>query len=214
MHTANPDKCLCELSRVLKINGYAWIYVYGSGGIYWKIISLFRDILHDVTSEKCISILQSLGYSSRYIAEYIDDWKVPYLRTYTNYDFSRRLTEIGFENVKPLNFGVNYDTSQRKSVRPEEACWWGEGDLRYLVKKVNKFTNSGESISDSVQGSQYSYSDNIEQTFSGVLRKFKSSMNGDETYRVKACANIQFHLRKIMDQNKPLNIPQILKLFE
>ena len=36
-HAKNTDKCLKELTRVLKKNGHLKLFVYGSGGIYWKI---------------------------------------------------------------------------------------------------------------------------------------------------------------------------------
>lgn len=214
MHTANPDKCLCELSRVLKINGRAWIYVYGSGGVYWRIIRVFRHILRDISSDKCISILKSLGISARYIAEYLDDWKVPYLRTYTNKEFSLRLSQIGFDNASPLKYGVSYDTSQRITLYPNEACWWGEGDLRYLVTKTKKFIRTGQPLSDSEYGSDYVFHKNIEDAFSKILLDYANNMSSDEYQIVKSCAHIQSALRQIMGQNKPFDVSQIIKLFE
>src|SRR5690606_25539730 len=45
MHTENPDACLSEISRVLKVGGNAWIYVYGAGGLYWYLVRHFRKVL-------------------------------------------------------------------------------------------------------------------------------------------------------------------------
>jgi ubiquinone/menaquinone biosynthesis C-methylase UbiE len=70
MHTHNPDKCISELSRVLKNGGKAWIYVYGSGGLYWYCVQRFRKITKDIAPNFCISLLRLLGYSSRYVGEY------------------------------------------------------------------------------------------------------------------------------------------------
>lgn len=36
----------------------------------------------------------------------MDDWKAPYLRAYTNYDFSKRLVALGFKNADPLSMGT------------------------------------------------------------------------------------------------------------
>lgn len=42
MHTANLDASLFEISRVLRIGGESWIYVYGPGGVYWYLVDAFR----------------------------------------------------------------------------------------------------------------------------------------------------------------------------
>ena len=43
MHTERPNKCLAELARVCKTGGQGWLYIYGSGGLYWKTIYRFRN---------------------------------------------------------------------------------------------------------------------------------------------------------------------------
>jgi SAM-dependent methyltransferase len=58
MHTAEPDTCLKEITRVLKIGGNAWMYVYGAGGIYWRFIRQFREMTQGIPAGRCISILQ------------------------------------------------------------------------------------------------------------------------------------------------------------
>ena len=83
MHTHNPLKSLMQINRILKNNHYAYIYVYGVGGLYWSLVEIFRDELKNISPKKLIDVLLNLGYSNRYVAEYLDDWKVLHLRKYS-----------------------------------------------------------------------------------------------------------------------------------
>ncbi|MBN2735005.1 MAG: methyltransferase domain-containing protein [Methanomicrobiaceae archaeon] len=139
MHTSDPDKCLQEITRVLKKNGYLWLYVYGSGGVYWSMVDWVRKTLCDVDVKDCIYQLRIMEIPIRRIAEWIDDWFAGYLRRYTNSDVKNRLKELGFENAERLNYGTVYDTSQRRQVADEdEIALMGEGDLRYFCQKTGE----------------------------------------------------------------------------
>ena len=81
-HAADPDRCLTEITRVLAPGGRAWIYVYGAGGVYWYAVRHFRRWFRDMSSERLIATLQLAGLEPRYVAEYLDDWKVSFLRAY------------------------------------------------------------------------------------------------------------------------------------
>jgi ubiquinone/menaquinone biosynthesis C-methylase UbiE len=60
-HAAAPDRCLSEITRVLKVGGRAWIYVYGAGGVYWYAVRHFRNWFRDVSPVALISLLQLAG---------------------------------------------------------------------------------------------------------------------------------------------------------
>ena len=96
MHTERPNRCLKEIARILKRGGRSWIYVYGSGGVYWRSVQHFRSMLNEVEVRECIGALQLLRYETRYVAEFIDDWFATHLRSYTHTDFSAALTHAGF----------------------------------------------------------------------------------------------------------------------
>jgi ubiquinone/menaquinone biosynthesis C-methylase UbiE len=206
MHTHNPDACLRELARVLKIGGRAWIYVYGSGGAYWYAVRRFRKIVRDVAPARCISALRLLGYAPRFVAEYLDDWKVPYLRTYTDADFGTRLADFGFERTVPLPRGVSYDTSERRTRYPEDAPWLGEGDLRYLVKKPGNVRAGGKPISASEYGSEVDFDSRIPKRFAPAFDRLEQALEGDPITALAACGRIQFRLRELMSQEGPLKL--------
>ena len=137
MHTAHPNQCVSELARVLKPGGQAWIYVYGSGGIYWRTIQHLRALMKPIDVRRCQAMLSVMRYEPRYVAEFIDDWYAVHLRTYTARDFEARLRAVGFEAPQRLKYGVDYDTSQRRFTAGStfEQEMMGEGDLRYLLTK-------------------------------------------------------------------------------
>lgn len=134
-HATDPDRCLDEITRVLKPGGQAWIYVYGSGGVYWYAVRHFREWFRDVSNESLIAMLQLAGLEPRYIGEYLDDWKVSYLRAYRAAPVIARLKELGYADPKALPLGVPYDTNHRNTKWPGERPWLGEGDLRFLLTK-------------------------------------------------------------------------------
>lgn len=158
MHTMHPNRCLEEISRVLKVGGQSWVYIYGAGGAYWRIILFLRQFLKDVTLEQCMDCLALYDYDTRYVAEYIDDWYVPYLRMYCARELDAKFADLGFESPTPLLYGVDYDTSQRLTVSEQaEVDLMGEGDLRYFLTKTGHPTTTSVTIPEEGHGSNFSW---------------------------------------------------------
>src|SRR4051812_11898027 len=136
-HTAEPDQGLKEITRVLKPGGHMWLYLYGSGGVYWYVVDWIRELLAGVDVRECIWQLRLMEMPVGRIAEWIDDWFTGYLRRYTRADVVRRLDELGFENTAVLDRGVTYDTSQRRiGATDRERQLMGEGDVRNFCRKA------------------------------------------------------------------------------
>jgi ubiquinone/menaquinone biosynthesis C-methylase UbiE len=136
-HIADPDAGLREITRVLKKDGWMWLYLYGSGGIYWYTVDWIRETLHGVDVRDCIWHLRLMEMPVRRIAEWIDDWFVPYLRRYTREDATRRLDELGLDHTAPLDRGMGYDTSHRRiGAAAGELALMGDGDVRFFCHKA------------------------------------------------------------------------------
>lgn len=217
MHTHNPDECLKEWSRVLKRGGKAWIYVYGSGGVYWYSVYKFRELLRNFSEEQLIESLTYLQTPVSYLAEYMDDWKAPYLRTYTDSDFATRLREFGFSNATPVPLGTDYDTSHRIHTYPGDKKFLGEGDLRYLLAKTADADLSGPQnpISSSERGSDYIYDPDyaalLDQKFALIAEKTK----GDLYSTVMTCAYLQRNLRdQIFASHESYDMDKFLTYFD
>lgn len=216
MHTHNPDKCLQELSRVLKVGGQSWIYVYGSGGVYWYCVYKFREMLKNFSEEKCIQAMELAQIPVQFLAEYMDDWKAPYLRTYTDSDFSNRLKELGFTDTYLQPFGTDYDTSHRINTFSGDKLFVGEGDLRYLLtKSSSNIENSSTPISDSVYGSDYQYPKQYTDIIDEKMNEIQKLTNDSLVLKVLSCAYIQRHLRDdIFDKDKPFEMSVFVNYFE
>jgi SAM-dependent methyltransferase len=137
-HTAEPDRALIEIARVLKPGGHMWLYLYGSGGVYWYVVDWIREVLRGVDVRECIWQLRLMEMPVGRIAEWIDDWFTGYLRRYTRADVVQRLDELGFTETAVLDRGVTYDTSERRvGATDRERQLMGEGDVRNFCRKTS-----------------------------------------------------------------------------
>lgn len=209
MHTAHPDACLKELARVLKKGGKAWLYVYGTGGLYWWMVRHFRGILANVEPSAAMASLQLMRYAVRYVAEYMDDWKVPYLRTYSIEDLGARLFELGFDGNAPLRYGVDYDTSHRRNVHPDDENWMGDGDLRYLLTKTGNAVTDRHRLNEGEYGSEPKFAPVIERRFGKYFDELAKLVANSSFLALAACSHIQKDLRDIMSKPGHLDIDAI-----
>ncbi len=208
MHTIDPDKCLQEISRVLKTGGSMWLYVYGAGGIYWYMVDWVRKTLHDVDVKDCICQLRIMEMPIRRIAEWIDDWFAGYLRRYTDDDVENRLKELGLVNTDRLKYGTIYDTSQRRQgASHTEINLMGEGDLRYFCQKGRNPTGNNFVLPDNEgKGSFYTDSDLVLK-FSDPLEQLSKNINcleikrGHEmtTYKIMVCRSVHSKVRSLLE---------------
>ena len=215
MHTANPDKCLNEITRVLKVGGKAWFYVYGAGGIYWYTISQIRKYLKEISIDDCLNALKLMRYPVRYIAEFIDDWKVPYHRVYNNEELTERLRVLGYENATVLKRGALYDTSERLYKYPNSKTLIGEGDLRYLLEKTSSKTLQ-DNLSNCYHGSdEYNYNTELTDEFKSLFEDaFSDSYANQSRFVTLAkCAYVHKGLRDLLSEDNDLNIKAFRKLF-
>jgi SAM-dependent methyltransferase len=134
MHTARPNSCLSQFSRVLRHNGYFCLYACGAGWVYRTLISYLHAFMKEVPIHSCISAPCLMGHEARYVAEFADDWYVCCLRTYTHHDLSHRLEALGFREPDPPTSRMDYDTSHRLNTFQSDAerALGGEGGLQYI----------------------------------------------------------------------------------
>lgn len=209
MHTKSPDVCLAEISRVLKMNGQMWLYIYGAGGLYWRIIFHFRELMKGIETQDCIKALHLMYHSNRYIAEFIDDWYASHLRCYTHADLCSRLASLGFENPTTLKLGVDYDSNHRKTVfkSEEEDVLMGEGDLRYLLTKTATPSASGfNPLKDGEYGSDYLWPEYIKQEIDPLFEGLAEKLRAKDWSKIALAAHIQRELRLRLTENKRMSL--------
>ena len=134
-HTSNMEKGLSELYRVLKPNGKAFLYLYGSGGVHWKFRRMAKEVMRSVPSDYAKSVLRCIGLpSNRFI--FIDAWYVP-IEIHTNRkDLEQLLRDVGFSRFDKL-VGSN-PTDLETLVEGDKLFareMFGDGEHRYLLFK-------------------------------------------------------------------------------
>jgi ubiquinone/menaquinone biosynthesis C-methylase UbiE len=208
-HTEDPDRALVELARVLKPGGRFWLYLYGSGGVYWFTIDWIRALLagHDI--RHCIYQLRLMSIPVRRIAEWIDDWFSPHLRRYTVGDVQQRLRELGFADAEALAGGTVYDTSQRLiGADQTEAELMGDGDVRFFCTKTQEPREQEHPLPDPPGGKGSPYTDGAAVTaFAEPLARVAAALeqvearHGSEVgfYRVAACGSVHSKVRSLLE---------------
>ncbi len=219
-HCADPDRGLCEVSRVLKCGGHLWLYLYGAGGIYWRVIDWIRHMLRGMDPRRCILQLRLMATPVRRIAEWMDDWFVPYLRRYTADDVIRRLSELGYENPEVLSLGMHYDTSQRKAGGSEkDANLMGEGDLRFFCTKLGPSLGDASRLPDPPdgRGSPYEEDDKVRQVDAPLARieagldTLAAKGDSDADFcRILACRSAHMKVRDMLECDGPLDLPAFI----
>lgn len=216
-HMVNPDQGLREITRVLKPGGKLWLYLYGSGGIYWHIVDWERDLLKGIEIRSAIKTLLLLGTPARRIGEWIDDWFVPHLRRYTVKDVAQRLHEIGFTHATVLKRGVSYDTSERRGIASQRK-WMGDGDVRFFCEKTGMPRGHTYKLPDPPSGKGSTYKEpHIAKMFDRPLAQLNQALRNREqkhlhtceTERILICRSVHSFVRTQLE-SKSLFDPKLL----
>ena len=205
-HTGDTDGSLKEITRLLRPGGWMWLYLYGSGGIYWHVVDWVRETLAEVDVSACIAQLRLQNVPVRRIAEWIDDWFVPVLQRYTVDDVRRRLEELGFAGATALAQGTHYDTSQRRiGASQEEIELMGDGDVRFWCQKTERpGASDAARLPDAPDGKGSFWRDGAAVTgidpdlarIRAALEKLETVRgDGARAYRIMVCGRVHTETR-------------------
>jgi ubiquinone/menaquinone biosynthesis C-methylase UbiE len=135
-HLDNEDRAYREVHRVLKKDGWFWIYTDGSGAISHDLWDASNWILRDVPDEFIIHVLGSLNIETGKRYHLGDGLNAIYRHT-TRKALIDYLEILGFGNFRWLIGGFSTDFDQNvidaDKYGPEK---FGEGDLRLLAQKI------------------------------------------------------------------------------
>jgi len=214
-HTADPDQGLKEITRVLKPGGHMWLYLYGSGGVYWYVVDWIRDLLHGIDVRECIWQLRLMEMPIGRIAEWIDDWFTGYLRRYTRADVTRRLEELGFSNTAVLERGVGYDTSERRvGAGDRERQLMGEGDVRHFCRKERAPSGDTHALPDPPDRKGSPFEDGAAVTqFAAPLARIRAALDALErqrgheinAYRILVARSLHSRVRSLLEESRPFD---------
>jgi hypothetical protein len=193
-----------------------WLYLYGSGGIYWRMVDWVREMLAEVDVSACIAQLRLQNVPVRRIAEWIDDWFVPVLQRYRVQDVRRRLEELGFAGAQALSRGTDYDTSQRRiGASPDELELMGDGDVRFWCQKTAPAGGDSAILPDAPDGKGSRWEDgSAPRRVDEDLERIRAAVEGLESarsdsarvLRVMACGRVHAETRARLEADGPFDL--------
>jgi ubiquinone/menaquinone biosynthesis C-methylase UbiE len=134
-HTRSIRKGLEELGRVLRPSGKAFLYIYATGGIFWRTREVLRAIFKRIPLTYTHMILNAIGLpANRFI--FCDTWYVP-VETHTSTEQLLSILEaIGLAYQKIIgNSPFDLDKAIAAKV-PGAKEMWGDGEHRYVLEKI------------------------------------------------------------------------------
>jgi len=216
-HTGDTDGSLKEITRVLRPGGWMWLYLYGSGGIYWHMVDWVRETLAEVDVSACIAQLQLQSVPVRRIGEWIDDWFVPVLQRYTVEDVRRRVEELGFAGSAALAHGTSYDTSQRRiGASRQEIELMGDGDVRFWCEKTGRPNGPDTArLPDAPDGKGSFWEDGpavmgidpeLARIRAALERLETTRGDGARAYRIMVCGRVHTETRARLEAEGPFDV--------
>ena len=131
-HTGDLEKGLNEFHRVMKKGGKGYLYLYGSGGLFWDSRTKMREVMRKIPMNYTLRVLDIIGMpQKRYV--FADSWYVP-----IEEHVSRKyLEEFLFDKFSKIDKVENTGdlTVNSMSNIPYSNELWGDGELRYFMTK-------------------------------------------------------------------------------
>jgi len=134
-HTSSINKGLLEIFRVLKTQKKAFLYIYGTGGIFWNTRIAMRKIFRRIPLEYTKNTLKMIGMpQNRFI--FIDTWYVPVENHTKEKELLAMFDEIGFDYKKVVGQNpFDIDNAIECNRFSQAIEMWGEGEHRYILTK-------------------------------------------------------------------------------
>lgn len=137
-HTRDWRQGLREIHRVLRPDGFAYVLVYGAGGLFWALVDRCRALVAPVPLDVAEGWLKALGMPEGKIFNFLDHWYTPIQERLIRAEFEVELRRCGFADLRSMPRGYIYEPSERLARYPDEGDLIGEGELRYLVRKPKR----------------------------------------------------------------------------
>tara|TARA_Y100000816_G_scaffold291604_1_gene283484 strand:- start:1904 stop:2923 length:1020 start_codon:yes stop_codon:yes gene_type:complete len=133
-HTSNFKRGITELYRICKPGGYIYLYLYGTGGLFWSARRQMNKFMKIIPQEYAQQVLDIIGMpSNRFI--FMDNWYVPFERHCSHKEVYKILNSLGVKSIEKMKIGRKTDLETGLYKFKNSKTIWGEGEIRLLIKK-------------------------------------------------------------------------------
>jgi len=139
-HTSNFKKGIRELYRICKPGGYIYLYVYGTGGIYWSARRQMNKLMKAIPQDYSQKVLNLIGMpSNRFI--FMDNWYVPHEKHCTHDEVYKIFKSLGVNDIQKMKVGRKTDLESGLFSYKNSELIWGEGEIRLLIQKPQELSS-------------------------------------------------------------------------
>jgi ubiquinone/menaquinone biosynthesis C-methylase UbiE len=133
-HTSDRDKGIKELIRICKPGGHIFLYLYGSGGLFWDARKRMNKIMKSIPEYYSQKVLDLIGLpTDRFI--FMDNWYVPIETHSSHKEIYKLLKKLKVKKIQKMQSGRISDLETGLKKIKNSQIIWGEGDIRLLLKK-------------------------------------------------------------------------------
>ena len=136
-HTRDWKIGISEMVRVLKPDGFGWLYlIENPGGYFWDIIEILRVLMGPIDKSLARASLRILGIPTNRIFYILDHIMVPINLRLTESEIETSLTEAGAKDIHKLRRGTDFDRAEQiYQQAPFAEMKYGVGEQRYIFTK-------------------------------------------------------------------------------
>ena len=134
-HTDNLEQGLAEFVRVAAPGAGMWLYLYGSGGLFWYLRRAMRKVMKRIPQPYTQRLLALMGMPGHRLI-FADNWYVSIEQHCRDSEIRALLTNLGVSQIRRCLRGRSTDLDEAAAEGGEAGrILWGEGELRYLLRK-------------------------------------------------------------------------------
>ncbi|MBN2139844.1 MAG: methyltransferase domain-containing protein [Desulfovibrionaceae bacterium] len=136
-HTADMERGLAEMARLIRPGGAGFLYLYGAGGIFWDTRRALRRVFRHIPQERAMRVLEDINMPpNRFI--FCDTWYVPRERHTSRRELEALLNGLGLDYEKVVSKNAFDLDKAIADGLPGAADMWGDGEHRYLLRKKSE----------------------------------------------------------------------------
>lgn len=137
-HTSNWKKGIKEIVRVLKPEGFGWLYLIESpGGLFWDLSEILRIVMKGINLNVARNSLYLIGIPPNRVFYILDHIMVPINIRLGTDEIEKCLKQTGATNIRRLKRGVDFNRiEQIFQKKPYAKTKYGIGENRYIFTKT------------------------------------------------------------------------------